>query len=137
MAHHVSVYNGVMIVRLDGRVNAPEVVQDIRTNLDHQSSPVIVIVDFTLASSFDQHLKSMFYRILQHHYVSVVGMCGINSELANDLNDFLPVLRRVRKVVVNITEADLRADLGLTVGQPQKKLGGMLTYLKKGEQPQP
>ena len=134
MSHQVSVYDGVLTVRLDGRVNAQEVIQDIRTNLDSQTAPVIVIVDLTLAGSFDQQLKSMFYRIFQHHFVSVVGLCAVNSEVEKDVNDLLQVLRRVRKVIVSPTEADLRVELGLAAPQPpQKKLTGMLGYLKKGE----
>jgi hypothetical protein len=134
MSHQVSAYEGVLTVRLDGRVNAQEVIQEIRANLDSQSAPVTVIVDLTLAASFDQQLKSMFYRIFQHHNVSCIGFCGVNPEVEKDVNDLLPVLRRVRTVAISQTEADLRVELGLTAPQPgQKKLSGMLGYLKKGE----
>jgi hypothetical protein len=134
MSHQVSVYDGVLTVRLDGRVSAQEVIQDIRSNLDSQSKPVTVILDLTLAASFDQQLKSMLYRAFQHHNVACVGFCGLNPEVEKDVNDLLVVLRRVRTVSVGQTEADVRVELGLTAAQPQqKKLNGMLAYLKKGE----
>jgi hypothetical protein len=121
---------------LDGRANAQDVYQDLRSNLDNQDMPVIAILDLTLATSFDQQLKSMFYRACQHHQVAHVGICGVNAEVSKDVNDLLPVVRRVRRVVVSQTEADLRADLGLAAPLPQQpKLSGMLAYLKNGERP--
>jgi hypothetical protein len=136
MSHQISCYDGVLTVRLDGRASAQEVYQDIRTNLDNQTTPVITILDLTLATSFDQQLKSTFYRACQHHQVANVGICGVNLEVSKDVADLLPVLRRVCRVIVSPTEADLRADLGLATALPQqKKLSGMLTYLKKSEHP--
>jgi len=134
MSHHITCYDEVLTVRLDGRASAPEVYQEVRAQLDSQSLPVVAILDLTLASNFDQQLKSTFYRAFQHHLVARIGICGVNAEVAKDVNDLLPVLRRVRKVVVSQTEADLLADLGLAAPLPQqKKLSGMLNYLKKGE----
>jgi hypothetical protein len=134
MSHQISCYDGVLTVRLDGRANAQEVYQDVRSNLDNQSTPVIAILDLTLATNFDQPLKSMFYRACQHHQVAHVGICGVNPEVSKDVNDLLPVLRRVCRVVVSETEADLRADLGLAAPLPhQPKLSGMLAYLKSSD----
>ncbi len=136
MSHQISCYDGVLTVRLDGRANAQDVYQDIRASLDNQSTPVIAILDLTLAASFDQQLKSAIYRACQHHQLAHVGICGVNPEVSKDVNDVLPVLRRVRRVVVSETEADLRADLGLAAPLPQqRKLSGMLAYLKKSERP--
>ncbi len=134
MSHQIGYYDGVLTVRLDGRANAQEVYQDIRAALDTQSEPLIAILDLTLAGNFDQQIKSTFYRALQHHHVAQIGICGVNAEVSKDVNDLLPVLRRVRRVTVSETEADLRAELGLAAPLPQhKKLSGMLTYLKKSQ----
>ncbi len=134
MPHQVAYYDNVLTVRLDGRCNAQEVHQDMRSNLDTQSAPVTAILDMTLATSFDQQLKSTFYRAFQHHYVAAVGICGVSDPVSQDINDLVSVLRRVRKVAVCETEADVRAELGLATGDvQQKKLSGMLAYLKKGE----
>jgi hypothetical protein len=134
MSHQTNYYDGVLTVRLDGRANAQEVYQDIRANLDIQSAPIIAILDLTLATSFDQQLKSTFYRALQHHHVAQIGICGVNAEVSKDVNDLLPVLRRVRRVTITETEADLRAAFGLAAPLPEhKKLSGMLAYLKKSQ----
>jgi hypothetical protein len=133
MSHYVSSIGGVLTIRLDGRTNTQDLYQDIRTSLDAQSSPITIIIDLTLARNFDQHLKSTLYRVLQHHHVGVVGICGVNAEVTKDVTDLLPVIRRIRRVTVCETEADLRSELGLSAPlQQQKKLTGMLTYLKKG-----
>ena len=132
MTHQLSSYSNVLTVRLNGRVNPQEVYQDVRTNLDAQATPVTVILDMTLATHFDQQLKSLFYRLFQHHKVARVGVCGINGQMKHDVDDLLVVLRRVRNVVVSETESDLRVDLGLVAPLPQhRKMTGMLAYLKK------
>src|SRR5260370_19866607 len=132
MGHQVSGYDGVLTVRLDGRVDAQSFLQDLRDQLDLQTAKQIVILDTTLSGSFDQFLKSMLFRTFQHHSVGVVGICGVNSEVKQDIDDLVTVLSRVRKVIVGETEADLRVALGLTAPLPQdRKFGGMLAYLKK------
>ena len=132
MPHQVTYYDNVLTVRLDGRCNAQEVHQDMRNTLDSQSAPITTILDMTLATSFDQQLKSTFYRAFQHHYVAAVGICGVSGPLSKDVEDLVSVLHRVRKVAVCETEADVRAELGLGTGDvQQKKLSGMLAYLKK------
>jgi hypothetical protein len=134
MPHQVTYYDQVLTIRLDGRCIAQKVRQDMRNNLDNQSAPVIAILDLTLANSFDQQLKSTFYRAFQHHYIAAVGICGVSGLLSKDIDDLVSVLRRVRKVVVSETEADLRAELGLAAPEAeQKKLSGMLAYLKKAQ----
>ncbi len=131
MSHHVTCLDGVLTIRLDGRSVAQEVYQDIRTCLDDQSMPVIAVLDLTLASGLDQQLKSMLYRAFQHHLIARAGICGINPNVSQDVADLLPVLRRVRKITVSETEPDLRAALGLIAATPQRKLSGILAYLKK------
>ena len=132
MPYQVSCYDTVLTVRIDGRCNPQELYLELRSALDNQSAPVIAILDLTLAASFDQQLKSMFYRALQHHYVAAVGICGVNAMLAKDVDDVIPVLRRIRRVVVAETDSDVRAELGLTAPiEPSRKLTGMLAYLKK------
>jgi hypothetical protein len=134
MPHQVAYYDKVLTIRLDGRCVAQQVHQDMRNSLDNQSAPVTAILDLTLATAFDQQLKSTFYRAFQHHYVAAVGICGVSDPVSKDVNDLVSVLRSVRKVVVCETEADARAELGLAAGEAQqKKLSGMLAYLKKGE----
>jgi hypothetical protein len=132
MTHQLSSYSNVLTVRLDGRVNAQEVYQDILNTLAKQPVPITVILDMTLATQFDQQLKSLFYRVFQHHRVARVGVCGINGQVQHDVDDLLVVLRRVRTVTVSETEADLRVEMGLAAPLPQqRKLSGMLAYLKK------
>ena len=132
MTHQLSSYNNVLTVRLDGRINAQEVYQDVLANLGMQTAPITVILDMTLATQFDQQLKSLFYRVFQHHQVARVGVCGINGQVQHDVDDLLTVLRRVRNVMVSETEADLRVDMGLAAPLPQqRKMSGMLAYLKK------
>ncbi len=132
MPYQVSLYDHVLTVRLDGRCHPQDLDLELRSVLEKQAAPVIVIIDLTLAIGLDQPLKSMFSRVLQHHYVSVVGICGVNAILRKDVEDMLPVLRRVRRVVLAETEADLRSELGLALSADQpKKLSGMLAYLKK------
>jgi len=132
MTHQLSSFSNVLTVRLHGRVNPQEIYQDILHHLDQQSAPVTVILDMTLATQFDQQLKSLFYRVFQHHRVARVGVCGINSQIEADVTDLLNVLRRVRNVTISETESDLRVDMGLSAPLPQqRKMSGMLAYLKK------
>jgi hypothetical protein len=130
MSYQVSCYGGVLTIRLDGRVQASQLVQDIHEKIASQTTPVTVILDTTLSTCFDQVLKSMLYRTLQNHLITRIGVCGINERVKHDVMNFVLALSRVRSVSVKETEADLRADFGLSSPQ-QKKLTGMLTYLKK------
>jgi hypothetical protein len=129
MGHQVNYYNGVLTVRIDGRVHTQEILQDIRQNLDQLEKRAAVILDTTLCSGFDQLFKSMLYRILQHQYVGVVGIFGVNAAIEQDMRDIVTVLSRVRRVVVRDTEAELMTEFGLA--EPEHKLSGMLAYLKK------
>jgi hypothetical protein len=132
MKHQVTYYNGVLTVRLNGRANVMDVAHDIRNILEKQVGSTVAILDLTFANSFDQQFKSMFYRIFQHRLITCVGVCGINPQVSKDVNDLLTVLRRSRRVVLGETEADLRSELGLVSPLiQQKKLSGMLSYLKK------
>jgi hypothetical protein len=132
MKHQVTYYNGVLTVRLNGRANVMDVAHDIRSTIEKQVGSIVAILDLTFANSFDQQFKSMFYRIFQHRLITCVGVCGINAQVGKDVNDLLTVLRRSRRVVLGETESDLRSDLGLVSPLvQQKKLSGMLSYLKK------
>jgi hypothetical protein len=129
MSHQVNFFDQVLTIRLSERTSSQELLQDIRTYLESQTSGITVVLDTTFATSFDQNLKSLLYRVFQHHAVAKVGICGANEEIQQEMNDLLVVLRRVRPVVVAPTETDLRAELGLTT--QTRKLNGMLAYLKK------
>jgi len=132
MGHHVSSYEGVLTVRLDGRVDTQAFLQDLRDCLDSQTSAQTVILDTTLSGGFDQFLKSMLFRAFQHHSVGIIGICGVNEEVKQDVEDLVTVIGRVRKVIVRETEADLRVELGLVAPMANnRKFGGMLAYLKK------
>ncbi len=132
MPYQISLFDGVLTARLDGRCNPQDLYLEIRGVLDKQTTPIVMIIDMTLAIGFDQQLKSMLYRMLQHHYISMVGICGVNSMLTKDVDEVVPVLRRLRRVVIAETEADLRIGLGLApTAEPPRKLTGMLAYLKK------
>lgn len=129
MSHQVSCYGGVLTIRLDGRVQASHLAQDIHSKIATQSTPITVVLDVTLSTCFDQVLKSMLYRALQNHLITRIGVCGINERVKHDVMNFALALSRVRTVLVSETETDLRTELGLT--PQQKKLTGMLNYLKK------
>jgi hypothetical protein len=129
MSHQLSFYDQVLIIRLNEHTSTQELVQDVRDVLEHQVGNVIAILDTTLATSIDQNLRSLLYRIFQHHAIKKIGVCGINPEIQQEMNDLVVVLQRVRHVTVAPTESDLRSQLGLA---PQaRKLNGMLAYLKK------
>ncbi len=134
MGHQINYYNGALTValtvRIDGRVHTQETLQDIRQHLDQLEGRAAVVLDFTLCTGLDQQFKSMLYRILQHQSVAAVGICGINTMVEADVRDIVTVLSRVRRVVVKPTETDLLTAFGLAA-PPQRKLTGMLAYLKK------
>ncbi len=132
MAHSISQYDGVVTVRLDGRTNAQELNHDLKTYLDTRSGgTVIVIIDLAFALSLGQQVKATLYRALQHHNVLKIGFCSANASVSSELKDMIPLLNRYRPVFVEQTDADLRQKLGLTRPQVERKLGGMLAYLKK------
>ena len=135
MVHAITQYDGALTVRLDGRVNAADLTQDIKAQLETQSSgPFVVIIDLSLARSLGQPVKAALYRLLQHSRVLKIGFCGLTSEMAAELSDLLPLLERVRPVAVAVTEAEVRQKLGLGQTTPERKLTGMLSYLKKANQ---
>jgi len=132
VSHQVSSYEGVVTIRLDGRIDTQLFLQDLRSQLDQHTAKQIIILDTTLSSGLDPFLKSMLFRTFQHHSVGAVGICGVNLEVKQDIDDLVRVLSRVRKVMVSQTEADLRVALGLIAPLSQgRKFGGMLAYLKK------
>ena len=132
MSHQVSSYEGVVTIRLDGRIDTQLFLQDLRNQLEQHTEKQIIILDTTLSGGFDSFLKTMLFRTFQHHSVGVIGICGVNAEVKPDIDDLVRVLSRVRKVVVSQTEADLRVAFGLAAPLSQdRKFGGMLAYLKK------
>ncbi len=135
MVHAITQYDGALTVRLDGRVNAAELTQDMKAQLEtHTSGPVVVVIDLSLARSLGQPVKAALYRLLQHSRVLKIGFCGMTQEMMAELNDLLPLLQRVRPVVVAVTEAEVRQQLGLSQPNTERKLTGMLSYLKKASQ---
>lgn len=132
MSHTISQYDGVATVRLDGKINVQELNHDLKKHLDARSGgPVVVIIDLAFALTLGQQVKATLYRALQHHNVLKVGFCGANPDVSRELSDMLPLLGRLRPVFMEQTEADVRQKLGLSKPQTERKLSGMLAYLKK------
>jgi hypothetical protein len=133
MSQTISQYDGVMSIRLHGRLNANELYQEMRKSLDGSSTgPVIVFVDFSLVSgTLGLAVKQVLFRGLQHHNVTKVGFFGAAVEIQKELADVIPVLSRVRPVFADLTETDLRAKMGLIEKEPERKLSGMLKYLQQ------
>lgn len=132
MTHQVTFSGGVLTVRLDGRSNTQDLYQELLNNLNQQSMPVTVFLDMTLMTRFDQQLKSLLFRALQHFRVARVGICGVSGEIQHDVDDLVAVLRRVRPVAISETEPDLRVEMGFADPIPQQhKLTGMLAHLRK------
>jgi len=133
MGHAIMQYDSTVTVRLDGRVNTLELTQAIKSHLETQTTgPVFIVIDLSLAMGLEQPVKAALYRLLQHSRVLKIGFCGVSQEMKAELSDLLPLLERVRPVAVGATEAEVRQKLGLS--QPEHKLGGMLSYLKKAGQ---
>ena len=133
MVHAITHSDGTLTVRLHGRENAVELTQDIKTQLETKASgPVIILIDLSLAMDLGQPIIAALYRLLQHSRVLKIGFCGVSQEMRAELSTLLPLLERVRPVAVGVTEAEVRQKLGLS--QPEHKLSGMLSYLKKAGQ---
>src|SRR5262252_2731946 len=98
MGHQVSSYEGIVTIRLDGRVETQPFLQDLRAQLDQHTEKQTIIFDTTLSAGFDQYLKSMLFRMFQHHSVGTVGICGVNPEVKPDIDELVTVLSRGRKV---------------------------------------
>ncbi len=136
MAHSISQYDGVATVRLDGRINAQDLHQSLKSYLDLRAGgPVILIIDLGFAQALGQQTKAVLYRALQHHYVSKIGFYGANPTVSAELADMIPLLSRIRPLAFEPTEVDVRQKLGLIKPQTERKLSGMLAYLKKRELP--
>jgi hypothetical protein len=132
MAHSISQYDGVALVRIDGRINAQEIYQALKNHLDlNAGGPVIVIIDLSFATALGQPVKAIFYRVLQHHNVLKAGFFGASPAVKAELADLVPTLGRVRPVAVEATEADVRQKFGLVKTPAERKLSGMLSYLRK------
>ncbi|MEP7288258.1 MAG: hypothetical protein ABI947_21105 [Chloroflexota bacterium] len=137
MAYYTTCYNGVLTIHLNGRSTAQQLHQGIYRELDQQPTPVIVILDLTLADNLDQALKAMFFRLFQHRNAQRIGICGVTSITLQAVRSLVASLQSVHKITVKTTESDLHAALGLSsapVAQPKRL--GMLAYLKKA-QPEP
>ncbi len=132
MSHTFSQYDGVLTVRLDGTVNGQALNLDLKRHLDEKAGgPVLVFVDMSFVKTLGQATKAALYRALQHHYVLKIGFFGATPDVAKELSDMLPVLKRLRPLAIEPTEADVRQKLGLIKAATPHKLGGILCYLKK------
>ena len=134
MTHSITQFDGVVTVRIDGRVNALELSQNLKAVLDDADSPAIVLIDLSLARELGQTVKANLYRILQHAKVFKIGFAGVSAEIGSELQDLVPILHRVRPVVIGITELDVRQKLGLQSATSERKLTGMLSYLNQFQQ---
>ena len=134
MTHSITQFDGVVTVRIDGRVNALELSQNLKAVLDDADSPAVVLIDLSLARELGQTVKANLYRILQHVKVLKIGFAGVSAEIGSELQDLVPILNRVRPVVIGITELDVRQKLGLQSATSERKLTGMLSYLNQGQQ---
>jgi hypothetical protein len=135
MTHTITQFEGVVTVRIDGRANALELTQDLKAVLDASTNgPVMVVIDLSLARELGQTVKVNLYRILQHVQVLKVGFSGVSADIGAELKDIIPILARVRPVVIGITEADVRQKLGLVSPTAGRKLTGMLSYLDQNHQ---
>ena len=133
MAQSITQFDGVVTVRIDGRANALELAQNLKAVLDDANSPVVVLIDLSLARELGQTVKANLYRVLQHARVLKIGFAGVSAEIGAELKDLVPILHRVRPVVIGITESDVRQKLGLLSTTPERKLTGMLSYLHPGQ----
>ncbi len=131
MPHTIAQHEGVLTVRLDGKVNANELMQDLKAQLDTLKGSIVVIVDFALASEISQPVKATLYRMLQFGRVQKIGFCGVSQQRQADLNDLFTLLARVRPVAVAVTEPEVHQKLGLSQPVAERKLSGMLSYLRK------
>ena len=130
MTHTITQFEGVVTVRIDGRANALELTQGLKAVLDASTNgPVVVVIDLSLARELGQTVKVNLYRTLQHAQVLKVGFSGVSADIGAELKDIIPILARVRPVVIGITEADVRQKLGLVSPTAGRKLTGMLSYL--------
>lgn len=138
MSHKINLVDDVLTIRINGRGSTQEILQELGPYFNNRTTPLTVVLDLTLASTFDQSIKAMFFRVLQHRSVGKVGIANGNSALARDVTDLQTALSRVRPVQVANTEVDVLAHFGLVDPPTQPtKLSGMLKFLKKpGSDPQ-
>lgn len=138
MPHAISQYDGVMTIRLQGKLNPQELYQDVKKYLDSESGGlVIAFVDFTLVTgTVGQQIKQVLFRALQHHNVSKIGFFGAALDIQRELADLIPLLGRARPVFTDLTDADLRTKMGLTRQQSERSPGGMLKYLQNKQNAQ-
>ncbi len=132
MAHHINLNKDVLTIRITGQGNAQEIHQELLNYLAKQTNPLTVILDLTLATVFDRPMKAMLYRILQHGKIGRLGICSSNPAIAEDVNELLMALDRIRTVTTAANQIDLLEIFGLAEPSNQpRKLAGMLSYLKK------
>lgn len=132
MAHHINLNKDVLTIRITGQGNAQEIHQELLGYFSRQADPLTVLLDLTLATLFDRPLKAMFYRILQHGKIGRLGICSSNPAIAEDVNELLMALDRLRTVTTAANQIDLLVIFGLAEPSDQpRKLTGMLSYIKK------
>ena|SRR5579859_4340367 len=131
MPHTIAQHEGVLTVRLDGKINANELMQDLKAQLEALKGSMVVLVDFALASEISQPVKAALYRLLQYGRVLKIGFCGVSQQRQAELSDLFSLLARVRPIAVAMTEPEVRQKLGLAQPVGDRKLSGMLNYLRK------
>jgi hypothetical protein len=132
MAHHINLNKDVLTIRITGQGNAQEIHQELLRYFSNQADPLTVLLDLTLATVFDRALKAMFYRILQHGKIGRLGICSSNPAIAEDVNELLMALDRLRTVTTAANSIDLMVIFGLAEPSDQpRKLTGMLSYIRK------
>jgi hypothetical protein len=132
MTHNINLVDNILTIRINGRGNVQEILQELGPYFNNRTTPLTVVLDLTLANWFDQNTKAMFFRVLQHRNVANVGIASGNPALAADVKDLQTALGRVRPVKVANTEVDVLAHFGLADAPTQpRQLSGMLKFLKK------
>jgi hypothetical protein len=122
---------GELTIRLNQWTSPAQLTQDMNAQLAKLASgSVIVIIDLSLARILGQPVKAALYLLLEQNRVYKIGFCGASPETMAEFSDLLPLLARVRPVLVAGTEAEIRQKLGLSQPETEPKLGGMLSYLK-------
>lgn len=136
MSQRLSLLDGVLTVRFDGRAEAVSFTGELRAILDNQTVPVYVILDFTHLTLLDQNIKAALFRGLQNPRIAPkIGVFGVNRVIMDDAKQLLTALANTRKVVVRDSEPEVRDALGLSISSSSEferpKLSGMLNFSKK------
>lgn len=132
MTHKFNLVNNVLTIHINGRGNAQEILHDLGICLDKETKPLTVILDLTLASTFDHNQKAMFYRALQHRNVKQVGIVNSNPGFTSNVQELIAAIQCLYAVQTATAEMDVLAKFGLAEAPVRpRKMAGLLSYLKK------